>query len=320
MEIFRLFGTIALKGGDDAQKQLDDIDKKASGFGDKLKKVGDGFVSVGKNLSTYVTAPIIALGAGMGKAAMDLEATEAKYNTVFKGMTKQSDAFIEKFKQLTPATKAEARSMASGLQDLLVPMGFMREDATKLTGEMFHVIGALANFNSGTHTAQDVTNAMQSALLGIYKPLASLGVQLDQTTVKQMAVEKGMAKTTDEVTKQMMAQIMIEEVYKQSSDALEAYTAENLDAKTKMGLMKSEIIDVAASFGVHLLPHINKAIESFRNLTSWFAQLSPQMQQTVLIVGGMAAALGPLLIIVGKIITAITVLAPLSAGLASPIG
>jgi hypothetical protein len=74
---------------------------------------------MGKNLTTGVSLPIAGLFAGFAKSAMDLEATEAKYNTVFDGMTDQADEFISEFQKLTPATKAEAQSMASGIQDLV---------------------------------------------------------------------------------------------------------------------------------------------------------------------------------------------------------
>ena len=245
----------------------------------------------------------MAVGTGLAKAAMDLEATGAKYETVFEGMTDQADEFIKEFKKLTPATTAEARSMASGIQDLLVPMGFMRDEATNLTGEMMHAIGALTNFNSGTHDAERVTQAMQSALLGQYESLASLGIQLDVTTVKQKAVEQGMAKNTDEVTKQMMAQIMIQEVYAQSGDALTAYTEENLDATTKLGLLKTEIIDVAAKFGENLLPIITTAIDFLRELNERFGNLSEGQQKAILIIGAVVAAIGPLLLVVGKVMT-----------------
>ena len=326
MNLFSLFGTISIDSTS-AQQSIQNVNTGGRNLSKTLENVGKKMADVGKKMTTYVTAPIVAVGVGLGKAAMDLEATGAKYDTVFAGMTEKSDAFIAKFKELTPATNAEARSMASGLQDLLVPMGFMRDEATNMTGEMMHVVGALTNFNSGTHTAQDVTNAMQSALLGSYQSLASLGIQLDVNTVKQKAVEQGLAKTTDEVTKQHMSQVMIKEVYAQSGDALDAYTEANLDATTKMGLAKAEIIDLAAQMGVHLLPIINKAIDIIRDLSARFGNLSEEQQKIILIVGAVVAAIGPLLIIVGKVITLVSTLTPLFtalggviAFLVSPIG
>ena len=287
----------------DMEKAFDGANKKAGQLAQNIQKVGKNVTRFGKDMTKYVTLPIVGLFGGMAKAAMDLEATEAKYNAVFAGMTETSDQFIKDFQKLTPATTAEARSMASGIQDLLVPMGFLREEATEMTAEFMHVTGALANFNSGTHSAQDVANAMASALSGQYMPLRSLGIQLDKTTITQKAFEMGLISNRDELTKQIEAQVMLAEVYAQSGDALEAYTEENLDAKTKMALAKAEVIDLAAEFGQNLLPMINQGIDLFRQITAWVGSLTAEQQQAIMRVLALVAALGPLLMIVGKVIT-----------------
>jgi phage-related minor tail protein len=282
------------------------FDKDMQSIEKKLKKTSDNLGKMGKNLTTGVSLPIAGLFAGFAKSAMDLEATEAKYNTVFEGMTDQADEFISEFQKLTPATKAEAQSMASGLQDLLIPMGVARDEATDMTGEFMHVAGALANFNSGTHTSQDVMNAMNSALTGQYDSLKSLGIQLDATTVKEKAVQMGLASSTDEVDKKMQAEVLLSEVYAQSGDALNAYNEENLDAKTKMQLAKTEAIDLAASFGELLLPMINSLIDGVRKVIEWFSGFDEETQKTILTVLAVVAAIGPLVLIISKVIGGIS--------------
>ena len=282
------------------------FDKDMQSIEKKLKKTSDNLGKMGKNLTTGVSLPIAGLFAGFAKSAMDLEATEAKYNTVFDGMTDQADEFISEFQKLTPATKAEAQSMASGLQDLLIPMGVARDEATDMTGEFMHVAGALANFNSGTHTSQDVMNAMNSALTGQYDSLKSLGIQLDATTVKEKAVAMGLASSTDEVDKKMQAEVLLSEVYAQSGDALNAYNEENLDAKTKMQLAKTEAIDLAASFGELLLPMINSLIDGVRKVIEWFGGLDEGTQKTILTVLAIVAAIGPLVLIISKVIAGVS--------------
>jgi phage-related protein len=278
---------------DPAIRGAQDINKE---FGNMAKSISGMMKDAGKNLTKYVTVPLAGMAIGMGKAAMDLEATEAKYYTVFGNMSDQSDAFIKEFQKLTPATKAEARSMASGIQDLLVPMGFAREEATGMTGEFMHVAGALANFNSGTHSAEDVTNALSSAITGQYKSLQGLGIQLDATTVKNKAVEMGLMGAGEEMTNQIRTQVLLAEVYNQSGDALAAYTEENLDAKTKMGLLKSEIIDVAAEIGTAFLPAINGVLDILRSAVTWVSNLSDEQLKLAGIIATVAAAIGPLLL------------------------
>lgn len=292
---------------------LSDFNKGMANMSRGLDKAGKKMISTGKTLTKSLTLPIVAGFAAIGKAVVDLESTEAKYNTVFAGMTDIADNFIKEFKKLTPATKAEAQSMASGIQDLLVPMGFLREEATEMTGEFFKVAGALANFNSGTHTSEDVVRALQSAITGEFQSLKSLGIQLDATTVKQKAVEMGLIDSTDEMTKQVSAQVLLAEVYAQSGDALNAYTEENLDAKTQIGLLKSELVDVGAEIGVVLLPIIVSITEKVRMWTDKFAGLDEKTQNVILTVAALVAGIGPVLIILGKLATSISTLSGLWA-------
>lgn len=298
-----------------ANSTVKETKKTTQSLSGKLKKFGGGLNNVGNKLTTHVTLPIMAVGAGMVKAAADLEATEAKYATVFKGFTKESDAFLKKFKELTPATKAEARSMASGIQDLLVPMGFARKEATKFTGKTMHLVGALTNFNSATHSAQDVQRAFSSALTGSYEPLKALGIQVNKKLVQEKAVQMGLAKTTKEVTKNMEAQALLKLSYEQSGDALAAYNKESLDTKTKAGLLRAKMVDLGAKLGEKLLPHVTKLVEKITDLVDWFDNLSPGIQDTIIKTAAFAAAAGPALKIVGGLTSGIGTVIKVGKGL-----
>lgn len=195
------------------------------------------------------------------ESSAQLEATEAKYQTVFAGMTDSANQFVSDFQSLTPATVAEARSMASGLQDLLVPMGMQRAEATQMTGEYMHIIGALTNFNSATKSAEDVSGAFQSALSGEYDSLKGLGIQVNETIVKQQAVAMGLATSTDAVSNAAKAQAVLELAYQQSGDALAAYNETALDTTTRMQLMQKGFSDAFGKAGQTVLPQINTLLQ-----------------------------------------------------------
>jgi len=285
-----------------------------------MQKVGKKMQDIGKKMTLAVTLPLVGVGTAALKSAMDLEATEAKYKTVFGNMTKDADAFIKKFKELTPITTAAARSMTSGIQDLLIPMGFLREDATKLTGEFTHLIGALTNFNSATHSAEDVALAFQSAITGEYTPLKRLGIQLDVATIKAKALEMGLIKQGQELSRQQKLAVLLSEAYKQSGDALAAYNKESLDTITKLKLLLVKLQDTSAELATRFLPTVIKIIDKINVLADRFSNLSPAMQNTILIIGAVAAAIGPLLMVVGAITNAVITLIPIFKAVALAIG
>jgi len=157
-QVGKLWVSIGLK--------TEEFNKGLQGFRASMAKIGVGMMKTGTILTAGLTAPMVLLGKTMLDQAMYLEATEAKYNTVFAGMTDTVDAFIKEFQKLTPATTAEASGVASSIQDLLVPMDFLREDATALTGDFMHLIGALTNFNSAEYTTAEVADKVKQALVG----------------------------------------------------------------------------------------------------------------------------------------------------------
>lgn len=237
------------------------------------------------------------------ESAAQLEATEAKYNTVFSGMTNSADQFISDFQTLTPATVAEARSMASGMQDLLVPMGMQREQATEMTGEYMHLIGALTNFNSATKSAEDVSGAFQSSLSGEYDSLKGLGIQVNETIVKQQAVAMGLASSTDAVSNAAKAQAVLELAYQQSGDALAAYNENALDTTTRMQLLQKGFQDAFGNAGQSALPQINNllmqvqarmpqinsAIMTFANVFGGFIQIGTEAFGVIMDAGSAVA-------------------------------
>lgn len=235
-------------------------------FNDRVRAGGGAYDGLSGKIARI--AGMLGIGMMVKQAAQmtyesstQLEATEAKYQTVFAGMTDSTNQFVSDFQSLTPATVAEARSMASGLQDLLVPMGMQRAEATQMTGEYMHIIGALTNFNSATKSAEDVSGAFQSALSGEYDSLKGLGIQVNETIVKQQAVAMGLAKSTDAVSNAAKAQAVLELAYQQSGDALAAYNETALDTTTRMQLMQKGFNDAFGKAGQTVLPQINTLLQ-----------------------------------------------------------
>ena len=291
-EVGKLWVSITTKT-DDFQKGLNGAEKSIKSLQGKLDSAAQKFNKFGNVMTIGVTLPIVAAFKGILDAAMYLEATEAKFNTVFEGMTDDATAFIMEFKKLTPATVAEARGFATSIQDLLVPMKFAREDATKLTGKFVMLTGALANFNNAEFTTAEIVSKVQQALVGQYEGIRQLGIVTDKAAIQQKVLEMGLANTKDEITSQMETLALYEIMAESSTDAVKAYTEANIDSKTKMALLKVEVIDTAAAFGVSLLPMINKAIEWVGKLTKYFGSLTEEQQETILKVALFVAAIGP---------------------------
>lgn len=81
MELFKLFGTIAINGIDAASSGLEKISGKAETVGKKMKAAGDKITGIGKVFAP-VTAAIGGIAAASVKSSMSFEDAMAKVSTI----------------------------------------------------------------------------------------------------------------------------------------------------------------------------------------------------------------------------------------------
>ncbi|WP_084281393.1 phage tail tape measure protein [Alkaliphilus transvaalensis] len=101
-----------------------------------------------------------------------------------------------------------------------------------------------------------------------------------------------------------------DEDYKKLTDATREYSGaagemadimqDNLQGQ--LTILKSQIEGVAIEIFEILVPHLQTLVEGLQRAVEWFSNLSPATQETIVKVAALAAALGPVLIIGGKIV------------------
>ncbi|EXG84491.1 phage tail tape measure protein, TP901 family [Clostridium sp. ASBs410] len=75
--------------------------------------------------------------------------------------------------------------------------------------------------------------------------------------------------------------------------------------KGQLTILKSQLEELAISIGDTLMPKIRELVKRVQGLVDWFNNLSTSQKETVVKVGLVVAAIGPLLIIIGKVSTGI---------------
>ncbi|WP_213997272.1 phage tail tape measure protein [Tepidanaerobacter syntrophicus] len=86
-------------------------------------------------------------------------------------------------------------------------------------------------------------------------------------------------------------------------------------ATVAMNNLKIVGADLATSLQEALAPVLDKIVDLLQRFSDWFNKLSPQTKETIVTIGLIVAALGPLLLIIGQIITTVSALMPLITGL-----
>jgi len=91
-------------------------------------------------------------------------------------------------------------------------------------------------------------------------------------------------------------------------------------AKVAMNNIKLILNDLGQTILGVLAPSLQNLTEWLKNLQQWFTNLSPNAKQLIVVIGGIAAAIGPVLVVLGTLASSISSLIPVIAFIASPIG
>ena len=84
-----------------------------------------------------------------------------------------------------------------------------------------------------------------------------------------------------------------------------AFEKMNGGINTQIEILQTSILNIGIQIGEMLLPLINPLIEWMQNATSWISSLDEKTKQTIVTVAAIAAAIGPLLIVLGKVISSV---------------
>lgn len=97
--------------------------------------------------------------------------------------------------------------------------------------------------------------------------------------------------------------------------------------ESQLQIFWNRLKDVAITLGEALIPAFLTALDAVQpfidllaQAAEWFANLDPGIQQIIIVIAALAAALGPVLLVLGPIISSISGLIPLFAALTGPVG
>jgi len=282
-------------------KPLDKADEKVISLQSRLKKLSQTSIDLGKKFSTFVTLPILGLGAALVKSASDAEETESKFATVFRAVSKEAEETAKNLSTNFGLSSVKAKQLLSDTGDLLSGFGFTGEKALELSKDVNELAVDLASFTNFSGGAEGASAALTKALLGERESIKSLGITIQEKDVQDrvaLLTSKGITFASE---RQAKAFATLQLAQEQSKNAIGDFARTNQGFANQMRILGSRVNDLAVDFGKILLPIANKIIMAVRKLIERFTGFSKNTKTTILIVAGLAAALGPLLLVFGSV-------------------
>ena len=267
-------------------KMTADVRKQLS----SLQKDLSGF---GKSWSLYVTGPL-TVAAGVAVKAADVQLkNEQRLLTALRGRGDIQQRLIQQ------AGELQSRSLF-GDEEIIGQQAFLA--SLGLTEQQINdTIEAAAQLSSATGMTLD------SAVKNLAKTYGGLSGELGGSIPK-------LKELTTEQMKNGEAVKFILDNYRGFAESA---------AETGLGplqQLKNSIGDVGEEVGKVLMPMVQAAANVLKEFATWLQGLPPTVKTTIVVVGGLAAAVGPLSIGLGSILKMLPAIKAGFAALTGPIG
>lgn len=257
-----------------------------------------GFNDATKDSQYY--ADLMAKGATLantsvqqlGEAMSDGAATAAAYNQSADSMTLS----LLRLAEQGEVGSAAGTALSAAMRELYTPSDQAAKALDELGVVVYDESGAARDFN-------DVVNDLAASLSGMSDEEAAA---YKQTIFGVQGLNAFNKMTVTGIEKQEQWAEALAHSGDGAGEAAKQYDTMTSNFKGQMDILKSQLEAVAISFGNVLLPVVSKVVGAFQKFLDWLNKLSDGQKTTVVVILGVVAALGPLLIMIGKVATGIS--------------
>jgi hypothetical protein len=264
-----------------------------------LQATAQKFTAIGQNLTLGVTAPVLAAGAAAFKMASDYEESLNKVRVAFGSSSSSVEEFSKTAIDSIGLAEQSALDMAALFGDMATSMGLTRPAAAEMSTSLVQLAGDLSSFKN--INIEEVTTALAGVFTGETESLKRLGIVMTEANVQAYALEKGIKKKLNTMSQAEKVALRYEYVLNATKNAQGDFARTSDGAANQMRVVSQAVKDLGADFGKILLPVITPLIKSIADAVKRFANLDEATKKTVITVAALAAAIGPVLIVYGKL-------------------
>lgn len=271
--------------------------------GKSLKETGSKVSGFGKTLTLGLTTPIVGAGIAAFKLASDYEESLNKVNVAFGDSASEVKSWSDTTLKQFGIARGSALDMAALFGDMSTSMGFSTSEASKMSTELVGLAADLASFkNIGIDQAE---TALKSIFTGETESLKGLGIVMTQANLQAFAMSKGLKENIKDMTQAEQVSLRYAYVMDKTKNAQGDFSRTSDGAANQMRIFQESLKELGETFGQILLPHITKLITFVNTMIEKFGALDENTKKNIISVLGIAAAIGPLLVVVGTLISSV---------------
>lgn len=244
-----------------------------------LRNTGKTAATTGATFSVLRSKMLLAsFGASLVSGSLlkltnmagDADEQMAKASVVFGDSFQSMSYWTDDFGNRVNRSRFDLMQMAASVQDILVPMGLMRNEAAKLSKGVVELAVDVGSFSNVT--SANVMRDFNSALVGNHETVRKYGIVISEARMKQVALDEGIISSGETLTDQQKILARLALLQKDSTDAIgDAERTSQSYANVMQGLA-AQTEETAVIIGQFLLPTVKVLAQTFTVLMKALAK------------------------------------------------
>lgn len=301
------------KGLKSIKSDLNTLEKPTNGISTKMskgfEKVGSVLTKTGKALTVGLTVPLAGLATAGLKYNMSMETYLTNLTVLLQGNQKEAEKLLSDLKQMAKTTPFETSNLVKATQTMM-SFGISAKDSQKYLKQLGDIsMGDANKLDSLTLAFSQVSSAGK---LSGQDLLQMINAGFNPLNIISQKTGKSMATLKDEMSE---GAISAEDVAQAFEWATEEgglfYQGMDKGAQTtegKISTLKDAFSELLGGLTEAFLPAITKTVEKITGLIDRFNNLNPAVKENVAKLLLLAASIGPILLIFGKMASVIEIL------------
>lgn len=297
------------------QRKLDNVNRSVKHLKRRLDDVSGSLLGAGTRMTAFATTAISFLGFNLVKAASDAAESASKLGVVFEGLEDQTKKVIKNLVDNYGLANAAAIELVGNTGVILKGFGLQGDAALKLSEQVNTLAVDVASFRNVEGGAERVSKAVTKALLGEREMLKDMGIAIREADVQARMLADAQKGLTYESEEQAKVYATLALIMDKTKDDQGDFARTSHFFANQMRILSNRLLEAKISLGELILPEATKFVEYLISLIEDFNSLGDGTKLLILRIAGFIAIVGPLLLILGALIKAVSIAISIFTGL-----
>jgi hypothetical protein len=222
--------------------------------------------------ASFSVAAIVDFAKSAVSAASDMNETLSKSQVVFGGLSVDIEKMGNTSAKSMGLSKQEAVAAAASYGNLFTAMGMGSKASADMSMSLVQLASDLASFNN--IPVAEALEKIRAGLVGESEPLKSLGININEATLKQKAMTLGLSDGKEALSASAKAQAAYAIMLEQSTKAQGDFARTSDGAANQQRILEANVKDMTASLGKGLLPAWVAVLKTLNGVIDTMSQLA----------------------------------------------